>query len=127
MATKGKRLRVLNQLYAQLPSIQCKGLCHEACSFIPCYPIEIVNLERLSSHPVPLSDLEVPDGSVMIAHHNTQCHFLVLGRCSVYDARPMICRMFGTVDGLQCPFGCVPDRLLSDADAMAIKAKIQKL
>lgn len=36
------------------------------------------------------------------------CPALVDGRCSVYDDRPMICRLYGTVEVMRCPYGCVP-------------------
>lgn len=31
------------------------------------------------------------------------------GRCSVYDLRPLICRLWGTAKELACPYGCVPE------------------
>src|SRR2546429_6087610 len=31
------------------------------------------------------------------------------GRCTVYEVRPMICRLWGMVEGMQCPHGCVPE------------------
>ena len=43
------------------------------------------------------------------------CPMLKHGRCSVHDIRPTICRLFGLMDDprMRCPFGCVPDRLMS--------------
>ena len=32
----------------------------------------------------------------------------VHGRCTVYAARPMICRLWGVAQGMACPWGCQP-------------------
>ena len=31
------------------------------------------------------------------------------GRCQAYELRPLICRLWGAVDWLPCPWGCKPD------------------
>ena len=30
-------------------------------------------------------------------------------RCEVYEIRPMICRLWGMVEQMPCPFGCRPE------------------
>jgi hypothetical protein len=35
----------------------------------------------------------------------------------VYDARPLICRLWGVSENLQCPYGCVPERMLTLEEA----------
>jgi hypothetical protein len=37
------------------------------------------------------------------------CPALKDGRCSVYDVRPTLCRLWGVVEDMPCPWGCVPD------------------
>jgi Fe-S-cluster containining protein len=37
--------------------------------------------------------------------------------CNFYEQRPLICRLWGVVQRLRCPFGCVPERWLSDKEA----------
>jgi Fe-S-cluster containining protein len=34
-------------------------------------------------------------------------------RCEIYENRPAICRLYGAVEDLRCPYGCRPDRLLT--------------
>ena len=43
-----------------------------------------------------------------------KCIFATDDGCSVYDKRPMMCRLFGTVDDdlLRCPHGIRSDRTL---------------
>lgn len=49
--------------------------------------------------------------------HYQACQFRDLenGRCSVYEARPLVCRLFGHVGWLPCPIGAVPS--VSEAGA----------
>lgn len=41
-------------------------------------------------------------------------------RCAVYELRPMICRLWGLADGMQCPWGCKPERVLGRIEAYAL-------
>ena len=43
------------------------------------------------------------------------------GRCSIYDLRPLICRMFGTVEGMPCPHGCKAALLTDKQSAVLFK------
>lgn len=41
------------------------------------------------------------------------------GRCSVYDVRPMVCRLWGLVPSMRCPYGCKPEGgYLSEREGM---------
>jgi Fe-S-cluster containining protein len=37
--------------------------------------------------------------------------------CTIYDIRPMICRIFGLVKKMRCPHGCKPTKWLNDRQA----------
>jgi Fe-S-cluster containining protein len=103
----------LDVLYARVPSINCKGLCTESCGPIgeATSPRERDRLrERLGTstmdEPVAFVDR---DGSV-------PCPLLVNGKCSVHDIRPLICRLWGSVEHemMICPHGCEPARFLTN-------------
>ncbi len=114
--TKSKKLRVLHEIYASIPSPDCKGLCVEACSTIPVFPIELVQLEAVAGRKLP-TVFAVDTGTALLGSEiGDPCPLLVLGRCSVYDHRPLICRAFGSVEGLRCPHGCRPVELLTNED-----------
>lgn len=49
------------------------------------------------------------------------------GRCTVYAARPLICRLYGSVSDLRCPHGCVPDRLLTPQQARRLIGRIAEI
>jgi hypothetical protein len=86
----------LHALYARVPAIECKGLCHDACG-----PILMSQQEaRTIGHPNDMGDWECPKLSP-------------LGTCSVYEDRPMVCRLWGVVESMPCPHGCVPERWLT--------------
>ena len=36
------------------------------------------------------------------------CTQLANGRCSIYDQRPTVCRLWGDVPEMPCPHGCTP-------------------
>jgi Fe-S-cluster containining protein len=48
-------------------------------------------------------------------------------RCSVYDARPFVCRIYGAIKNLSCPHGCVPDRWMSPHDTARLFARLTKI
>lgn len=90
------RQRELEELYARLPKLDCKGLCQESCGGIGMSRLEQqrirgrgLPLPTLTSFPCPLLDFA--------------------GRCGAYEIRPMICRLFGLVERMKCPHGCVPE------------------
>jgi Fe-S-cluster containining protein len=45
------------------------------------------------------------------------CVYLKKERCSIYSVRPLVCRLYGVSNGMQCPHGCQPSRLLTDVEA----------
>jgi hypothetical protein len=48
------------------------------------------------------------------------------GKCKVYSIRPTICRLWGLVRKMACPWGCVPERWLSDDEARRIILDVKK-
>ena len=57
----------------------------------------------------------------------TACRFLDLssGLCLVYEARPLICRLFGHVEWLPCPAGVITAHWDGGPDAMRARAAIE--
>lgn len=88
-------------LYEMLPSIDCKGFCHQECQAqTPIFPGE---WDRL---PKP------------VAAQGKWCPYLDLEtkRCTVHPIRPGICRLYGVTKGLPCRWGCKPERWLSEQE-----------
>lgn len=116
MATRRERaVAQLEQLYASLPPLECKGLCHDSCTAIDASELE---RERIQARGVELPPYRSHKVTLkLIAEGRTpRCPALgPLNTCTVYDVRPFICRAFGMVldrrtgEGLMCEHGCIPD------------------
>lgn len=109
-----KRERKLNNLYSEVPSIKCKGLCAAiSCTELALSIDEVRNLHKDSGKPVKLE--------------NGQCNHLQEGRCQSYDKRPVICRLWGVTESMRCPHGCEAEKILSDGEAKDLIRRVFKL
>lgn len=87
----------LEALYSRVPKIACKGLCIGSCGPIGYSEAERARLGHIGHDPIHML-----------------CHKLDgMGRCTIYNRRPLICRLWGVAEEMPCPFGCVPERVLS--------------
>lgn len=50
------------------------------------------------------------------------CPALRDGRCSVYDDRPTICRLWGATTSMPCPHGCAPEDALTQSESFELLA-----
>lgn len=100
----------LDELYARLPKLQCRGRCQEACG-----PIDMSQAERD----------RIREQGVAIPPLSSPCPALTfMGTCGVFEVRPLICRLWGMVEAMACPWGCMPDGgWLDDATAQALLAE----
>lgn len=116
MIKMGKALDVaFARLYARVPDVKCKGLCADACG-----PI------AASAHEV--RRLEAAAGKLLEYDADLRCSMLTDdNRCGAYDARPLICRLWGAVRNLPCPHGCTPHNAMPDRQARAMLAEAQLL
>lgn len=118
-------MTTLEDVYAKLPSVACKGLCWNSCG-----PIDMSNTERqritdLGATIPPFSQQRSQEWAAGAKHY---CPALKFGArpdggigCSVYEARPFICRVWGVGEGdLACPHGCETDGRLNPEEVMAL-------
>ena len=82
----------LEKIYAKIPASHCKEGCFECCR----------NMIQFSAEE------EAAMGGY---EYNSVCSHLVEGKCTVYESRPFVCRIFGTSEILKCE-DCIPDRFL---------------
>ena len=109
------RLVRLDRLYAKLPKLDCKGKCTDSCGPVAMSTLEHKRVVKRTGEP-------------FICGKDLRCSMLGAdGRCRVYNIRPLICRLFGLVKKMQCPYGCVPERWVSDEEAHKLFDEIRQL
>ncbi len=97
--SQSARFQALAALYAELPRMQCQGLCSDSCYSLAQTPLEQAYVRSRTG--VQLGLVQAPP---------TACPALgMLKTCTVYEARPMICRLWGMTPGMRCQYGCEPE------------------
>lgn len=99
-------VKALEAVYAKLPKLNCQGKCQACCGPIGLTPVEHDRMEE-RGRPLPMLS-QFHDGALF--SKKMQCPQLAgNGRCTVYAIRPMICRLWGVIESMKCPHGCVPE------------------
>ena len=108
----------LAAVYAKIPAITCAGKCQECCG-----PIVVSDAERkqMLRHGRPKNPAKKTD---ILTCPSLDVAF---GTCAVYVDRPIICRLWGVVAGMPCPYGCVPERALSNEEAYALMSAVEAI
>lgn len=102
----------LKKLYDRIPKIpDCDGRCWTSCG-----PVGMSDRERQRIRQAGYRI--TPYREAMQRAETYYCEALTEDRrCAVYDLRPMVCRLWGAVEGLPCVYGCRPEGgYLSDAE-----------
>ncbi len=116
----------MRKLYDRIPKMkECKGLCHSTCTAIPIAETEQRMVAKAGVH-LPLIDVGKAKALATDFENIHDCPALTEDKkCSVYDSRPAICRMWGALESLPCVYGCEPERVMSDAEAAYVIARIE--
>lgn len=103
------------ELYVGLPDIACRRLCHPACGPIVVPAEEWDRMEAATGG--------TPRGEALPCPHLDE----VAGLCRAHELRPLICRLWGVVETMRCPWGCEPERWLSAAQAAELLDRALRL
>lgn len=104
---------ILNDVYSRLPRINCQGKCFECCGPLVLHQEERKRMERRAGR-----------GLVFLAESGRCSMLNDQNRCDVYKDRPMVCRLWGTVPEMKCPFGCEPERMLTTLEGKILTARL---
>lgn len=109
----------LEEIYAKIPKLECRQQCGQAFCGPVCMTVpereRMLNLMGWERLPLTESGLSCP------------CLDPITKTCNAYEARPLICRLWGTVKRLSCPYGCQPSRWLTDKEADALITEYKRL
>lgn len=98
--TKREQAKALKELYAELPRAKCQGKCANSCGPILFSDYERDEIQAKSRRQLTIAPHPIVGGLPM-------CSMLTAdGDCSVYDIRPMICRLWGAVPEMPCEHCC---------------------
>lgn len=123
------KLAKIDALLSGLPTFKCKEGCFDCCG-----PVELSRLEYMRC--IQASGRTAEDVRQQMQNNIKQGNYLCplldtkTGRCTVYEVRPAICRLFGVVKNqLLCPHGYAPESstLLDDRQAREILRKVEEL
>jgi uncharacterized protein len=120
----------LEDIYSKIPAIDCQGLCYDQCTLIIAHPVELDNI-GLDPHFKTLDDGKVLVHLIKQDWNDSDgcltCPMLKDNKCSIYDKRPLICRLYGVVENMKCRFGCKPTRYLTNKEGVALVSAVKKL
>ena len=88
------------KLYTQIPTSKCNGNCAKCCT----------NMIQFAPS----------EGKKMGGYKwDGKCSHLVDGKCSIYENRPLICRVYGVSELFRCE-ECKPDNILSESETLEL-------
>lgn len=117
MAPNPRRLdqRLQSEVYDLIPALECRGVCSDSCGPIGMSVRERQRMERQAGRRV-----ECGAGAT--------CSMLTADRrCGVYDMRPVLCRLWGVLESLPCPYGCRPERTLTDKEGWELLLRAEQI
>lgn len=90
----------IQKQYERIPSFTCKEECNDCCGPVP-FTTEEWAILTPEEQAKPLV--------------STRCQFASKNGCTIYDRRPLLCRLYGTVaePKMTCPHGCGPEKKLT--------------
>lgn len=117
------RIQQLKDIYSRLPALNCAGLCHGSCGPIALSALEAKRAYKAGNVLLGLKFLR-PDATLL-----QPCKALdqETKLCTIYDVRPLICRLYGMAEGLRCEHGCVPEREVTKEEARALLQEVMAL
>ena len=113
----------LQALYDRVPAIpDCDGRCWISCGPTDRSQREDRRIREAGYRITPVDE-------ALKRNDTYWCEALHAGKtCSVYNLRPMVCRLWGAVEGMPCPYGCVPEGgFLSDQEGNELLAESMRI
>ena len=102
-----KLLTKIQEIYEMIPKSKCKEGCADCCNDM----IQVA-----------------PEENKRMGGYEWlgKCNFLKDNRCSIYDNRAFICRLYGTSEILRCE-NCIPERYLTESETKKLVSEYVKI
>jgi Fe-S-cluster containining protein len=102
---------------------KCITDCNNECCGIVPIPIQKYNIfkRKIKKKIVDTMRLE---GHIVLMTEDGSCAFLNDKECSIYNNRPMICKLYGTIERLQCPYVDIHGKQRTDKEIIVTKKLI---
>lgn len=105
----GKTMRAVKALRKKIPSFKCLDGCSACCG------------------PTVFSGQEWARIQDKRRATSLTCPYAGTNGCEIYKDRPILCRLFGTVERMKCPHGCGPKKLLTAKEESEIRQAYGKI
>jgi len=120
MLSKEEIKKRLDSIYAQIPDFECKH-CHECSGPIVWFkPEEIIIRDYLKEHNMEYVKWSIEE----FVKHKMQCPYQKNDRCSIYQVRPIVCRLQGNVPDLPCKHN---NKMMSKEQIDKVKRELDAL
>lgn len=104
---------VLLSLRERIPGMFCIPGCNSCCAHVPWSKIEW--------------DMLPDEFKKIHTIHSLKCPFATDTGCSCHEHRPIICRLFGVTEGMECPRGGIAEIKLTEREAVEISKLYEQL
>jgi len=111
----------MENIYKQIPDFDCKH-CHRCCGPIIWFKTEDILIEDyMKKHKIENVKLTSDEFQKNIM----KCPFLKNDRCTIYEVRPIVCRLQGNIPDLPCRFN--KNNFMSEESIKNIKKDFHEL
>lgn len=122
-----KAYKTLEDVWAAIPRIDCRKRCADSCTVIPLHAVELVKLRTQAPKVETKVFTGAPEVRVLKVTEQGECPLLRWKACTVYEVRPLICRLYGVAEGMPCQHGCKPERRLSQDEVHVLMEAIHRI
>ncbi len=116
----------IKRLRKQIPTFECIPGCTDCCGPVHAAPWEESQIEKHTGKEAKFRRLlnEIAASKSSFGPNVClRCPYSLNGNCGIYNDRPIICRLFGTIPEVLCPHGRRPKVLLTKEQGAKITAE----
>lgn len=125
--TRERALADLQAIYDELPAVQCKGRCADACTVIDATELERAVIAEAGHALGPRIPHRIHLQMIEAGNHQRCPNLGPVNNCLVYERRPLVCRSFGSWRTSACEHGCYADRMIEQIEFARWQTRIEAI